>query len=78
MHNHVANSGSKALLISFLSIFLLLTLSQLSHAADNDDWWLQRQIQLQQNREDYARRVYGSARHTYDTVDPITSITDCP
>ena len=75
MHNHVANSGRKALLISFLSIFLLLTLSQLSHAVDDGDWWLQRQIQLQQNREDYARRVYGSARHTYDTVDPITSKT---
>ncbi|WP_151812894.1 virulence factor TspB C-terminal domain-related protein [Acinetobacter junii] len=75
MHNHVANSGRKALLISFLSIFLLLTFSQLSYAADDGDWWLQRQIQLQQNREDYARRVYGSARHTYDTVDPITSKT---
>lgn len=75
MYNHVANCGRKALLIPFLSLFLLLTLSQSSHAADDGDWWLQRQIQLQQNREDYARRVYGSARHTYDTVDPITSKT---
>ena len=75
MYNHVANSGRKALLISFLSIFLLFSLTQTSHAVDNGDWWLQRQIQLQQNREDYARRVYGSARHTYDTVDPVTSKT---
>lgn len=58
-------------------IILLLTVlfSLQSYAADDGDWWLQRQIQLQQNREDYARRVYGSARHTYDTVDPITSKT---
>lgn len=59
------------------SIFLLLIFlsSTSSFAADDGDWWLQRQIQLQQNREDYARRVYGSARHTYDTVDTITSKT---
>ncbi|ENX33378.1 hypothetical protein F889_02928 [Acinetobacter colistiniresistens] len=56
-------------------IFLLFTLLFTSniYAADNGDWWLQREIQLQQNREDYARRVYGSARHTYDVVDPSTS-----
>lgn len=59
------------------SIFLLLIFlsSTSSYSADEGDWWLQRQIQLQQNREDYARRVYGSARHTYDTVDPVTSKT---
>lgn len=56
-------------------IFLLFTLLFTSniYAADDGDWWLQRQITLQQNREDYARRVYGSARHTYDVVDPKTS-----
>lgn len=61
----------------FNSIFLLLIFlsSTSSYSADEGDWWLQRQIQLQQNREDYARRVYGSARHTYDTVDPLTSKT---
>ena len=75
MYNHVVNCGRKALLISFISLFLLFPLTQISHAADDGDWWLQRQIQLQQNREDYARRVYGSARHTYDTVDPVTSKT---
>lgn len=57
-------------------LLLLIFLSSTSlYAADDGDWWLQRQIQLQQNREDYARRVYGSARHTYDTVDPVTSKT---
>lgn len=64
---------SKILYSIFL--FLIFLTSTFSYAADDDDWWLQRQIQLQQNREDYARRVYGSARHTYDTVDPVTSKT---
>lgn len=66
--------NKKLLLISvvlFWSSFYLF--SQTAKAADDGDWWLQREIRLQQNREDYARRVYGSARHTYDVVDPSTS-----
>lgn len=59
--------------MKYLISFILVLLSFQSFAADDGDWWLQREIQLQQNREDYARRVYGSARHTYDTVDPVTS-----
>lgn len=62
-------------ILNSILLLLILLSSTSSYAADDGDWWLQRQIQLQQNREDYARRVYGSARHTYDTVDPITSKT---
>ncbi|ENX18566.1 hypothetical protein F895_00004 [Acinetobacter sp. CIP 64.2] len=57
-------------MFKFFNFFFLLFFTSFSiqtFAADDGDWWLQRQVQLQQNREDYAKRVYGSARHVYDT-----------
>lgn len=62
--------------VLFLSFFIAFTpflIISNAYAADQGDWWLQREIQLQQNREDYARRVYGSARHTYDVVSTDSS-----
>lgn len=65
MYNYVVNRWSKALLNPFLSIFLLFSLTQLSHAAD-DDWYTNYQVQIHQNKQDYSRRVYGYSKHIYD------------
>lgn len=44
-----------------------------AHATDDGDWWLQREIKLQQNREDYARRVYGRSARSFTETDPVTA-----
>ncbi|CDG75390.1 hypothetical protein ANICBIBUN_19993 [Acinetobacter nosocomialis 28F] len=44
-----------------------------AHATDDGDWWLQREIKLQQNREDYARRVYGRSARSFVETDPVTA-----
>ncbi|MBF1880421.1 hypothetical protein [Acinetobacter baumannii] len=44
-----------------------------AHATDDGDWWLQREIKLQQNREDYARRVYGRSARSFIETDPVTA-----
>lgn len=46
-----------------------------ANATDDGDWWLQREIKLQQNREDYARRVYGRSARSFTETDPVTSKT---
>ncbi|MFX6063284.1 hypothetical protein ABTF18_18860, partial [Acinetobacter baumannii] len=46
-----------------------------AHATDDGDWWLQREIKLQQNREDYARRVYGRSARSFLETDPVTAKT---
>lgn len=76
MYNHVANCGRKALLISFLSIFLLITLTQISHAADQGDWWLQRNVTIGDGQNEY-RRINVTSRASYDapiTKDGITKM----
>ncbi|MFN1751896.1 hypothetical protein ACK13T_02150 [Acinetobacter baumannii] len=46
-----------------------------AHATDDGDWWLQREIKLQQAREDYARRVYGRSARSFTETDPVTAKT---
>lgn len=58
---------------SYFLVFLTVFFSIQTHAADDGDWWLQREIQLQQNREDYARRVYGRSARSFVETDPVTA-----
>ncbi|MFW1884605.1 hypothetical protein ACG91E_13175 [Acinetobacter nosocomialis] len=57
--------------IRLLLISLALFTVQV-YAADDGDWWLQREIQLQQNREDYAKRVYGRSASSFLETDAAT------
>ncbi|EHU3345256.1 hypothetical protein AXY19_RS19220 [Acinetobacter baumannii] len=62
----------------YLSLSIILSpiiLMTEANAADNGDWWLQREITLQQNREDYARRVYGRSARSFTETDPVTAKT---
>jgi len=56
-----------------LLLICLAFLSVEASATDNGDWWLQREITLQQNREDYAKRVYGRSARSFLETDPVTA-----
>ncbi|MFC1392209.1 hypothetical protein NYY55_15070 [Acinetobacter pittii] len=58
---------------SYFLVFITLFFSFQTHATDKGDWWLQREIKLQQNREDYARRVYGRSARSFTETDPVTA-----
>ncbi len=60
------------MLIRLLLICLAL-FSVEARATDEGDWWLQREIKLQQNREDYAKRVYGRSARSFVETDPVTA-----
>ncbi|NUF38924.1 virulence factor TspB C-terminal domain-related protein [Acinetobacter lactucae] len=60
----------------YLSISIILSpiiLMTEANATDKGDWWLQREVKLQQNREDYARRVYGRSAKSFTETDPVTA-----
>ncbi|MEN8405750.1 hypothetical protein [Acinetobacter seifertii] len=57
----------RLLLISFAFITVE------ANAIDDGDWWQQREIQLQQARDDYARRVYGRSATSFLETDPKTA-----
>ncbi len=62
----------------YLSLSIILSpiiLMTEANATDDGDWWLQREIKLQQNREDYARRVYGRSARSFTETDPVTAKT---
>ncbi|EHU3217894.1 virulence factor TspB C-terminal domain-related protein [Acinetobacter baumannii] len=62
----------------YLSLSIILSpiiLMSEANATDDGDWWLQREIKLQQNREDYARRVYGRSARSFLETDPVTAKT---
>ncbi|MFP0675485.1 virulence factor TspB C-terminal domain-related protein [Acinetobacter baumannii] len=62
----------------YLSLSIILSpiiLMSEANATDDGDWWLQREIKLQQNREDYARRVYGRSARSFTETDPVTAKT---
>nr|WP_228199872.1 hypothetical protein [Acinetobacter baumannii] len=62
----------------YLSISIILSpiiLINEANATDDGDWWLQREIKLQQNRDDYARRVYGRSARSFLETDPVTAKT---
>ncbi|KMV07968.1 hypothetical protein AB895_3541 [Acinetobacter baumannii] len=62
----------------YLSLSIILSpiiLINEANATDDGDWWLQREIKLQQNREDYARRVYGRSARSFTETDPVTAKT---
>ncbi len=62
----------------YLSLSIILSpiiLITEANATDDGDWWLQREIKLQQNREDYARRVYGRSARSFTETDPVTAKT---
>lgn len=55
--------------IKILLIFLLILLTSNLHAADRDEYWLQRDISIGQGRNDYGKKVYGqSARSIMQNV----------
>lgn len=65
------------------SIILALSLYFVSFEAsasidDIDKWWLDREITIQQNREDYARRVYGRSAKSFTekSGDPNWSLNN--
>ncbi|KDM51469.1 hypothetical protein [Acinetobacter nosocomialis] len=60
------------MLIRLLLICLALFTVE-AHAVDDGDWWLQREIKLAQNREDYAKRVYGRSARSFLETDPVTA-----
>ena len=60
----------------YLSLSIILSpiiLMTEANATDDGDWWLQREIKLQQNREDYARRVYGRSARSFTETDPVSA-----
>jgi len=60
----------------YLSISIILSpiiLMNEANAVDDGDWWLQREIKLQQNREGYAKRVYGRSARSFLESDPVTA-----
>jgi len=60
----------------YLSLSIILSpiiLMTEANATDDGDWWLKREIKLQQNREDYARRVYGRSARSFLETDPVTA-----
>lgn len=62
----------------YLSLSIIISpiiLMTEANATDKGDWWLQREIKLQQNREDYARRVYGRSAKSFTETDPVTAKT---
>ncbi|VCX06112.1 hypothetical protein BANRA_00604 [Acinetobacter baumannii] len=62
----------------YLSLSIILSpiiLMTEANATDDGDWWLQREIKLQQNREDYARVVYGRSARSFTETDPVTAKT---
>lgn len=61
----------------YLSISIILSPIILMNEANasDDDWWTNRQIQLQQARENYAKRVYGRALRTFTEPNPATGKT---
>ncbi|MGQ0978853.1 virulence factor TspB C-terminal domain-related protein [Acinetobacter baumannii] len=62
----------------YLSLSIILSpiiLMTEANATDKGDWWLQREIKLQQNRDDYARRVYGRSAKSFTETDPVTAKT---
>ncbi|GAA5565854.1 hypothetical protein [Acinetobacter seifertii] len=58
---------------SYFLVILIALFSIQVHAVDDGDWWLQREIKLQQNRDDYARRVYGRSARSFVETDPVTA-----
>ncbi len=60
---------------SYFLVLVTFLFSFQTHATDQGDWWLQREIKLQQNREDYARRVYGRSAKSFTETDPVTAKT---
>ncbi|MBJ9986928.1 hypothetical protein IAE19_16015 [Acinetobacter sp. S40] len=55
--------------IKILLIFLLILLTSNLHAADRDEYWLQRDISIGQGRNEYGKKVYGqSARSIMQNV----------
>lgn len=58
---------------SYFLVFLTFFFSFQTHATDDGDWWLQREIKLAQNREDYAKRVYGRSARSFLETDPVTA-----
>lgn len=63
----------------FIAISLLLA-HQITFASidDIDEWWRDREIILQQNREDYAQRVYGRSAKSFTekSGDPNWSLNN--
>lgn len=62
----------------YLSLSIILSpiiLMTEANATDDGDWRLQYEIKLQQNREDYARRVYGRSARSFTETDPVTAKT---
>ena len=58
-------------------LLLLLTVlfSIQSYAADEGDWWLQRQIQIGDGKNQYGKKVYGKAARTVIESVPIDNGT---
>lgn len=59
----------------FLFILLPLVFLNVSYAADEGDWWLQRQIQIGDGKNQYAKKVYGKAARTVMESVPIDNGT---
>lgn len=58
-------------------IILLLTVlfSLQSYAADDGDWWLQRQIEIAENNNNYSKKVYGKSARMIQEEVPIPNST---
>jgi hypothetical protein len=59
----------KYILFLFIALFSIQ-----SYAADNGDWWLQRNITLAQDDVQSARRIYATAQVKYDVDDVLGGI----
>ena len=59
----------------FLFILLPLVFLNVSYAADEGDWWLQRQIQIGDGKNQYGKKVYGKAARTVIESVPIDNGT---
>lgn len=56
-----------------LLLISLVFITVQANAIDQGDWWQQREIKLQQARDDYARRVYGRSASSFLETDPVTA-----
>ena len=61
--------------LRFFFILLPLVFLNVSHAADDGDWWLQRQIQIEKNQNEYAKKVYGTSARMVREQVPIPNST---
>lgn len=60
---------------NLLVLLLIFFSCQFSFAADDGDWWLQRQIQIGDGKNQYGKKVYGKAARAVMESVPIKDST---